>query len=69
MLCYELKSAPGIFQRTMENILQGIGNVIIRIDDILLTGTTRRKYLETLEEVLNRLEKFGIRLNRENANF
>ena len=68
-LYYGLKSAPGIFQRTMENILQGIWNFIIRIDDILLTGTTRRKHFETLEEVLNRLEKFGIRLKREKCKF
>ena len=68
-LCYGLKSALGIFQRAMKSILQGIGNVIIRINDILLTGTTRRKHLETLEEVLNRLEKFGIRLNREKCKF
>ena len=61
--------SPGIIQRTMENILQDIENVIIRIDDILLTDKTRQKHLETLEEVLNWLEKFGVRLNREKCKF
>ena len=31
-------SAPAIFQRTMDNILQGMKNVICYIDDILITG-------------------------------
>lgn len=68
-LCYGLKSVLGIFERTMENILQGIENVIVRIDDILLTGKTRKKHLETPEEALNRLEKSGIKLNREKCKF
>ena len=34
-LSYGISSSPGIFQRTMDNILQGIGHVRARVDDIL----------------------------------
>ena len=68
-LCYGLKSAPGIFQRTMENVLQGVENAIVRIDDILLTGKTRDSHLETLDKVLDKLGKCGIELNREKCKF
>ena len=34
-LPYGVSSAPGIFQRLMENVLQGIPNVIVYLDDIL----------------------------------
>lgn len=37
-LPFGVSSAPGIFQRTMENLLQGIPNVIVRMDDILISG-------------------------------
>ncbi|CAB3981663.1 Hypothetical predicted protein [Paramuricea clavata] len=34
-LPFGISSAPGIFQRTLENSLQGIPSVIVRVDDIL----------------------------------
>ena len=37
-LLYGINSAPAIFQRAMENILQGIPHVL---DDIILTGATK----------------------------
>ena len=37
-LPFRVSSAPGIFQRTMENLLQGIPHVIVRMDDILISG-------------------------------
>ena len=30
--------APAVFQRTMENLLQGLSNVCIYLDDILVIG-------------------------------
>ncbi|PFX31379.1 Uncharacterized protein K02A2.6 [Stylophora pistillata] len=37
-LPFGVASAPGIFQRTMENLLQGIPYVIVRMDDLLISG-------------------------------
>ena len=39
-LPFGVASAPSIFQRTMENLLQGIKHVCVYLDDILVTGTT-----------------------------
>ena len=37
-LPFGISSVPGIFQWVMENILQGIPNVIVYLDDILLSS-------------------------------
>ena len=37
-LPYGNSSAPGIFQRNMENLLQNIPYVIVWVDDILVSG-------------------------------
>ena len=39
-LPYSISSAPGIFQRTIESLFQGIPQVVVRIDDILVTDKT-----------------------------
>ena len=40
----------------MENVLQGIPNVIVYIDDILVIGTNNQEHLKTLSLVLDHLE-------------
>lgn len=61
-LPFGVSSAPGIFQRTMENLIQGICHVVVRVDDILVTGRTRSEHLENLGEVLRRITEAGIHL-------
>ena len=39
-LPFGVASAPSIFQRTMENLLQGIPKVCVYLDNILITGAT-----------------------------
>ena len=58
-----ISSAPGIFQRAMETLLQDIPNVKVYLDDILITGSTEA-HLQTLETVLDCLGKAGLRLQR-----
>ena len=55
-LHFGISSAPSIFQRAMEGMLQGIPGVSIYIDDILVTGKTNKEHLKNLDEVLSRLE-------------
>lgn len=63
-LPFGVSSAPAIFQRTMDGVLQGIPQVAVYLYDILVTGATREMHLRTLDEVLTRLEDAGLRLKR-----
>ena len=68
-LPFGVASAPSIFQRTMENILQGINHVCVYLDDILVTGATKQEHLQNLDEVLSRLEAAGMRLKYDKCAF
>ena len=66
---FGITSAPAIFQTTMDNLLQGLRHVVVYIDDILITGESDEEHLATLDEVLSRLEKVGVRLKRKKCVF
>ena len=66
---FGITSAPAIFQRTMDNLLQGLKRVVVYIDDILITGESDEEHLATLNEVLSRLETAGVRLKRKKCAF
>ena len=66
---FGVSSAPAIFQRTMESILQGLDRVAVYIDDILITGRSEEEHLRVLDEVLQRLEKAGMRLKKSKCTF
>ena len=68
-LPFGVASAPSIFQRVMESVLQGIPGVCVYIDDILVTGRDEQEHLDHLEEVLRRLKEAGIRLKREKCEY
>ena len=54
---------------TLEILLQGIPNVCVYLDDILVTGKTNKEHLKNLGEVLTRLETAGIRLKEQKCAF
>ena len=66
---FGVSSAPGVFQRVMENLLKDIPKVEVYLDDILITGETESEHLATLEEVLQRLAAAGLHLKREKCTF
>ena len=68
-LPFGVSSAPGIFQRTIENLLQGIPHVVVRIDDILVSGKDELNHLANLEKVLSRLSSAGLRLRLDKCLF
>ena len=68
-LPFGVASAPTIFQNTMNVVLQGLPLVICYLDDILITGSTEDEHLTNVEQVLERLRKFGIRAKRSKCAF
>ena len=66
---FGVSSAPAVFQRAMDTILQGLSNVICYLDDILVTGSTDEQHLQNLEQVLARLKAHGVRLKKDKCRF
>lgn len=68
-LPFGISTAPAIFQKTMDTILQGIDGAMCYIDDILVTGATEEEHLRRLEEVLRRLQAHGVRMKKSKCSF
>lgn len=49
----------------MDTILQDLKGVICYIDDILITGASEEEHLESLEQVLRRLQEYGVRMKMQ----
>jgi hypothetical protein len=60
--------APEIHQKKMQALL-GIEDVIVYTDDVVVFGTSSAKYDATLTEVLDRIRKSGLKLNRDKCLF
>lgn len=48
-MLFEITSAPAIFQRTMDNLFQGLDHIAVYIDDILVTGKSEKENVETVD--------------------
>ena len=68
-LPFGISSTPGIFQRVIESIIQGIPGVVAYLDDILMTGPSEEAHLTALKEVLSRLEDAGLRAKKDKCEF
>ncbi|UYV76620.1 K02A2.6-like [Cordylochernes scorpioides] len=68
-LPFGIASAPAIWQRIIEQILSGIPGTLVYLDDILITGESEADHLGNLEAVLNRLNEYGLKANRDKCKF
>ncbi|XP_029171893.1 uncharacterized protein K02A2.6-like [Nylanderia fulva] len=68
-LLYGIASAPAIWQKEIETVLKGIPGVSVFLDDIKITGPNDQVHLERLKEVLTRLAKLNIQINKEKSEF
>ena len=64
VLPFGLTSAPATFQRLMEKVLQGLHwkTLLLYMDDIIVVSPDFDTHISRLEEVLQRLQKAGLKL-------
>ena len=63
-LVFGVASAPALWQRAMDHVLEGLKGCHRVLDDMIVTGATRDEHLCNLRAVLNRLKQYGLRLNQ-----
>ncbi|GFX63117.1 transposon Tf2-6 polyprotein [Trichonephila clavipes] len=69
-ILFGLCNAPATFQRLMDQFRNGLPNVniLVYLDDIVVLSETFEQHIEDLRMVFDRLKKFKLCANRENAN-
>ena len=60
-LMFGITSAPAIWQRTIEQVLEGTSATSCILDDMIITRKNDEEHLANLEEVLRRLRARGLR--------
>ncbi|XP_056096372.1 uncharacterized protein K02A2.6-like [Rhinichthys klamathensis goyatoka] len=68
-LVFGVASAPALWQRAMDQVLQGCPGTQCYLDDIIITGDSDSGHLENLARVLRRLEEYGLRARRDKCEF
>ena len=63
-LPYGVSSSPGIFQRIMECLFQGMTDVAPYLDNVIITGKDDEEHLKNLALVLEKIFQAGLRLKR-----
>lgn len=66
---YGLNSSPEVFHRVFSKIFEGIENVVIYIDDILIWAETIEQLNEILKKVLERARQYNVRFNMNKCKF
>lgn len=66
---FGINCAPEIYQRIMEQILNGCTGCVVYIDDILIFGPTKEIHDKRVSNVLKRLKEFNVLLNKEKCAF
>ena len=68
-LPFGVSSAPGIYQRITEQLLQNIPMTVVYRDDIIVSGSIQEEHDRNLRTVLTRLLDKGVRLRKEKCVF
>ena len=64
-----LLGCPASFQRLMEEVMKGIPNVLVYIDDILVHSKTHDQHIEILRKVFARLQQHHLKIRLEKCHF
>lgn len=66
---FGLNVSPGLFQKEINSILDGLKGVLAYQDDLLVFGSSKQEHDQHLLEVLKRLDKFNVRINSKKSSF
>ena len=61
-LVYGISSAPALFQKFIDTLVQGIPNTVAYLDDILIQGSNFPMCLDTVTLVLQKLNDHNVRI-------
>ena len=61
---FGITNAPVIFQKLIDSLVGDLDGVSVYVDDIVIYSNSRSNHLQTLRTVLNRLDKYGLRINK-----
>ena len=50
-LCFGIASSPGVFQRIIDQLIQGIPRTVAYLDDILISGRTMGEHNRNLRAI------------------
>ena len=68
-LPFGISSAPELFQRQINQILEGLEGMVCHMDDVLVHRTNKIKHDARLNAVLKRLQTAGVMLNSDECEF
>ena len=68
-LAFGIASAPAIWQRAIERVLEGIPKTQCLLDDIIVAGAGEEEHLQLLEQVLERLNRYHLTINKRKCVF
>ena len=68
-LPFGISSAPELFQRRMDRLLEGLSGVLCLMDNVIVFGSSQEEHNTRLMATLERLEKAGVTLNSEKCEF
>ena len=63
-LPFGVSSAPAIWQRAMEQVLQGVPKTQCLLDDIIVAGAIEEEHFRIIAEVLGKLDQHGMTVNK-----
>ncbi|XP_062713844.1 uncharacterized protein K02A2.6-like [Aedes albopictus] len=64
-----VKSAPGAFQKVIDNMIGDLEGTESLLDDVIVFGKTRAEHDRNLNNTLQRIQEFGFRLKLEKCKF
>ena len=66
---FGLRNAAATFQRFVDGVVEGLKNVYVFVDDILVASQTEEEHVADLRNLFRRLDEHGLRLAVEKCQF